>query len=232
MRNRREQMTKQERTRGWIFFALYILVLPLLVGLVRYVMESVWAFSLSDVSANFIYNVALTAAICILFSSYLSNAWNILRDFLPENLIALGIGFFAFLLLRLLVGLFPLPLVDTMPMAYAQEYLRAPRLTMLLFVFLMPVAEELLFRGLLFGSIKQYSRPIAYGVTILIFCLYSVWPLAVTAGDVRYIWNGLEYFPMALVLCWCYDKGGSIFSPIVLHWMIHAIMLLQGLSAL
>jgi len=232
LRNRKEQMTKQERTRGWIFFALYILVLPLLVGFVRFVMESVWAFSLSDVSANFIYHVALTAAICILFSSYLLNAWNILLDFLPENLIALGIGLLGFLLLRFLTSKLPLPLVDTMPTSYAQEYLYAPKLTMIVFIFLMPIAEELLFRGLLFGTVKQTSRPFAYGLTVLIFCLSSVWPLAVTAGDARYIWNALEYLPMALSLCWCYDKGGSIFSPIVLHWVIHAITLLHGLSML
>jgi len=232
MRNRREQMTKQERTRGWIFFALYILVLPILVGLVRFVMESVWAFSLSDVSANFIYHVALTAAICILFSSYLANAWNILQDFLPENLIALGIGFFGYLLLKFLVGVLPLPMVDTLPMDYAQEYLYAPQLTVMVFIFLMPIAEELLFRGLLFGTMKQSSRPLAYTVNILIFCLSAVWPLAITAGDVRYIWNALEYLPAALALCWCYDKGGSIFSPIVLRWMIHAIVLLQGLRML
>jgi len=232
MRNRREQMTKQERTRGWIFFALYLLVLPLLVGFVRFVMESVWAFSLSDVSANFIYHVALTAAICILFSSYLVNAWNILLDFLPENLIALGVGLAGFLLLRFLVGLLPIPLVDTTPMDYALEYLFAPRLTVIIFVFLMPIAQELLFRGLMFGTMKQTSRLFAYVVTILIFCLSSVWPLAATAGDARYIWNALEYIPMALALCWCYDKGGAIFSPIVLHWMIHAIVLLQGLRML
>lgn len=226
---RREQMTTDERRRGWVFFAAYTFILPWLVGLVRFAAESIWAFSLGDAAANLIYHLLVTILLGLVFWTYLETAWKILREFLPENLIALGIGLMIWISLRWLVGLLPLPLTDPTGGAYAMEFSLSPIVTVIVYVLLMPIAEEVLYRGLLFGTIKQRHRVLAYVITVVVFALSSVWPLAISAGDLRYFWNALEYVPMALALCWCYDKGGSIYTPIILHWVIHAVTLVAAL---
>ena len=92
----------------------------------------------------------------------------------------------------------------------------------------MPIVEEVLFRGLLFGGLRRYSRPLAWVLTVLVYMLYSVWTFAFSFGEARYLVLGLQYLPMALGLTWCYDRGGSIWSPIALHMVLNAVTLFQA----
>ena len=43
--------------------------------------------------------------------------------------------------------------------------------------------------------------------------------------DLRYLLLAVEYLPMGLALTWCYDNGGSSWSPIALHAVINAFTL-------
>lgn len=222
---RREQMTKDERHRGWVFFAVYVFIFPWLVGVIRYGIERIWAFTLGDAVANLIYHTIVTALMLLIFWTYLENAWHILRQGLAQNFLSLGAGLLLWAVLTFLVDLLPLPLADPMSAEYALEFARSPLITVIVYVFLMPIAEEILYRGLLFGTIKQRHRIAAYVITVLVFSIGSVWHIAISADDARYLLNALDYVPMALALCFCYDRGGSIYTPIVLHWFIHAFTL-------
>ena len=50
----------------------------------------------------------------------------------------------------------------------------APRSTVLIVVFLAPVVEEALFRGYVFGNLREYSRGAAYVVSCLFFASIDV----------------------------------------------------------
>ena len=63
-------------------------------------------------------------------------------------------------------------------------YSRAPRSTVLIVVFLAPVVEEALFRGYVFGNLREYSRGAAYLVSCLVFALIHVWPFFAESWDV------------------------------------------------
>ena len=98
---------------------------------------------------------------------------------------------------------------------------------MVLLVVLMPLVEEPLFRGLLFGATRRYSRVLGYVLSTLVFALYCVWQFVYSYGtvDFRYLLLFLQYVPMSLALTWCYDNGGSIWSPIALHMVLNALIL-------
>jgi len=90
-------------------------------------------------------------------------------------------------------------------------------------VVLVPPAEELLFRGALFGGFFQRSRIAAYVLSVVGFCLLHVF------GYVgHYSWDilllcALQYIPAGLCLAWAYRASGSIFSPMIMHSIINAI---------
>lgn len=77
-----------------------------------------------------------------------------------------------------------------------------------------PVAEELLFRGLVFGGLAQ-RMPVAVAATVsaLLFALSH--GLGVVA----------PIFVLGLGLAWLYRRTGTIWAPIMAHGVVNAISL-------
>ena len=89
-------------------------------------------------------------------------------------------------------------------------------------VFLVPVAEECLFRGLLFRGVYGQSRWAAYAISSLCFCLPHI-----SAYIGSYDWAVLalcfiQYLPAGLMLAWSYEKSNTIVTPILIHTIINA----------
>ena len=230
----RPQMTASERKRGWVFFALYLLVFPYL---------NAWAqrallgdAEIPAAEANVAYYALLFALALLVFWSFLRHGFSLLADWLPENCFAFVTGLAGAGVLHLLVSRLPCPVENPIPMQYLQEYQLSPAATTVLLVVLMPLIEETLFRGLLFGTLRRESRALAYAVTVLVYALSCVWRyMFQPAGvDLRYLLLAAEYLPMSLALCWCYDNGGSIWSAVGLHMVLNAaqlITIVRGVSS-
>lgn len=90
-------------------------------------------------------------------------------------------------------------------------------------VLLAPIVEETIFRGGIFGSIRPKSRLLAYAASIALFSLYHVWQFAFFYNDLRYLIFALQYIPISLTLCWCYDRSGSLWTSIALHMTFNLI---------
>jgi len=80
-------------------------------------------------------------------------------------------------------------------------------------VMMAPIAEELLFRGILFNTIKHAGYPLA-GM------FASAALFALVHGSVALM---LPLFVMGFALAWVYEKSGSIIAPIVMHATFNAI---------
>ena len=221
----RPQLTREEQTRGYVFFALFFLVFPVLKMGVEWAFDHLFGLYLSEAISAAVYYYVMAVLTMVVFWSFLKNAGRILLRFLPENLLALITGFVGGIILKFLFGLLPWPLEDPNPVSWAEQYAYSPAATVLIVVILIPVVEEVLFRGLLFGALRKRSRTAAWLASAVLFAVYSVWTFAVAYGDVRYLILALQYLPMSLALTWCYDRGGSIWSPILLHAIFHAIVL-------
>lgn len=91
-------------------------------------------------------------------------------------------------------------------------------------VVLAPVAEEFIFRGLLYPSIKQlgYPRTALVGVN-LVFALIHVDAAAF-----------VPLFVLALALTWLYEKTDNLLAPITAHALFNAanlVLLMLGLNS-
>lgn len=88
-------------------------------------------------------------------------------------------------------------------------------------VFLAPLVEEPIFRAGVFGSLREKSRFAAYAVSMLGFSLYHVVPYAVE--NPLYLIFSLQYLPISFLLCRCYEKTESIWTPVFLHMLVNGI---------
>ncbi|MEG2097384.1 MAG: CPBP family intramembrane glutamic endopeptidase [Pseudoflavonifractor sp.] len=219
----RPQMTDSERKRGWVFFGLYILVLPYFTALAQRMLLGDGESPVAE--ANIIYYGLLFAFALLVFWSFLHHGFILLLAGRPENFLAALRGLGGWAVLTLLVCLLPLPVENPVPMQYLQEYAISPAATVILVVLLIPLIEETLFRGLVFGSLRRYSRVLAYGVSAVVFALCGVWRYALGFGDLRFLLLAIQYLPAGLALAWCYDNGGSIWGAIGLRMTISAASL-------
>lgn len=223
----RPQMTDSERKRGWVFFALYLLVFPYLNGWLQRLWMSEGEVPIAE--TNLVYYALLFTLALLVFWTFLRHAFDLLADWLPENLFAFFTGLAGWAALSFLVGLIPLPVESLQSLQWQQEYFLSAGVTTMLVVVLIPLIEEILFRGLVFGSLRQYSRPLAYAVSIFIFAMASVWRYALDFRDARYLLTALDFLPAGLALAWCYDNGGSIWGTVALRMAINAITLFLAL---
>ena len=224
----RPQLTQAEMGRGWVFFALYVLLFPWVMGWVQRSFHG----ELPVAEANVVYYLLSATLVFLVFWTFLKHGFHLLLDWLPENLFAFGTGLAGWAVLSFLAWLIPLPVENPNLLSYPEQYALAPLATVVILVVLMPVVEEPLFRGLLFGTVRGYSRALAYVLSTLVYALYCVWQFVFGYGgvDPRYLLVMIQYVPMSLALTWCYDRGGSIWNPILLHMVLNGVHLMLALG--
>ena len=86
-------------------------------------------------------------------------------------------------------------------------------LAFIMLVVIAPIAEELLFRGYLFGKLRKYAPLwISILITSALFAL------------VHFAWNvGLDVFALSIVLCLLRVVSGSLWPSIMLHMLKNGV---------
>lgn len=98
--------------------------------------------------------------------------------------------------------------------------------------FLAPIAEEIMFRGGVFGSLYKTNRILAYAASMLLFAVYHVLNYAI--DDPSYWIYVLQYLPISFVLCRIYERTNSIWASMIFHgvWNYIMVCLLNQLGQL
>jgi membrane protease YdiL (CAAX protease family) len=183
--------------------------------------------SISATVQNMIYYYVLFAVTLIIFHKFIGRTSRNFADNLGVacrsilvGLIALyGLNELVYRLTRLAIDN-RTNLNDTTISAQIQD---APRVTLLIIVFLAPFVEEVLFRGLVFGNLKSKSRVVAYLVSCLLFALLHVWQFAVVQQDITYFLLMVQYLVPGAVLAWAYESSGTLWTSIGLHAVANAL---------
>ena len=213
---------RSELLWGWLYMAAVFLILP---SVLYWISDRLFP-GISDSEVNFLFYFVNFLAALLIFRKFLSRNWGTAKN----NLLHMG--------LYVLLGLF-LYWASSLVMAEVTYYLMPDfvnindmsiaamsqggfLLTAIGTVILVPVAEECLFRGLLFRGMYSQSRWAAYAISSLCFCLPHV-----SAYIGSYDWAVLalcfiQYLPAGLILAWSYEKSNTIFTPILIHTIINA----------
>ena len=90
-------------------------------------------------------------------------------------------------------------------------------------VVLVPITEELLFRGLIFRGIYNRSRFWAYAISAVAFSLPHVVGYIGMFDPLLLLLCFVQYLPAGLCLSWAYARADSIFAPVLMHMVINLI---------
>lgn len=214
---------------GLIYLFCYLFLTPLALSALMRAFD----WKISDVSFNLLVFVVNFIAVAVIFHHFLFQSLQIAgRRFWSflEAIILATVFYFAvtFVLTWVLDKLHFLP-GNLNNDSVAALLTKKASLTTLCVCILVPITEECLFRGLIFGTIHKRSRIWAYIISILIFALIHTLPyLLPVDGQSTYTLKQflaatVTYLPAGLALGWAYEKSGTIWASIVTHALINFI---------
>lgn len=213
-------------TAGFGYLLFQLLVLPVLLG---------WFNSLLDLGLDvsrlnlLLYTVNFAALVGI-FRKFLAESLRGAVKNISTVLVAAGVGFLAYRFSSTVVGIVTFHFVpdfqnvnDANIASMAQgDFTKWAFAT----VVLVPPAEELLFRGTLFGGLYNRSKILAWVLSVVSFALIH------TVGYVGYYpWDlllicTLQYLPAGICFAAAYRYCGNIFAPILIHAAVNALGIL------
>ena len=222
-------MSKTELLPGVIFIPVHIIVLEFLVPMVM----KAAAPQLNHYWSSFAYFAISCLFIIVAMHSYLIKSVNDLIDCRTNALTAIVLGYFGYYVLRYVMSLifWVIGWNDFPAFSGILSQIRLNSGYMpIVSIFLAPIAEEVLFRGVVFGGLRNKSRLMAYGVSFVVFAFYCVWSSFFSGFSWTLLIDFLYYLPASIALCWCYEKGGSIWASVLLHVLINILSITLAIS--
>lgn len=210
-------LTKGEMIFGLLWLMIHMFALPVLTSSVQlYVFPEI-----TDIQANALYyGVSLTVVLLFgmrmlrrEFDHLMDRFSRCVKAFLLAYFFWYNMSFIMSALLTLFDSATQLPNDAAIDMLAEQNY----NVTLVISVIAAPILEELLFRGVLFQSIRKKSRICAYIASLGLFGLYHVWQFALLYQDPVYLLYALQYIPITFALTWSYEYSGSLWTPIFFH---------------
>ena len=227
-------LSNLERFGGTIFFVLYLLLLPLAAGPALDLAGKLLGRRIPETMGSALYYYGLFAVTAVLFHRLLGKTTRRFLDSPGPALKTAGIGIVAYYGLSELAARLGRLFVDRSgnlnDSAISAQIGNAPHMTLLIVVFLAPFVEETLFRGLVFGGLKERSRLLAYAISCALFALVHVWQFAVESRDPAYLLVMVRYLAPGVVLAWAYEHTGTLWASFGVHAAANALSVLTMLD--
>lgn len=216
----RYTMTKNEKILGWAYLPVHIFLLPLIFNIYVYqggsgneVQVNAAYYGIGLIYVLLFMRRYLRAEFDTLLDNKLLSAVSVVTSYFIYTVLAYG----ALFLLSILLGDIENPNNEAV-----ENLVTGGRNAMFGVVVIMaPVLEEVLFRGVVFSSLRKKSRVLAYAVSAALFSLYHIWSYTVAYGDITMLLYGIQYIPPAVALAWCYERSGSIWPCIIFHMCVN-----------
>ncbi|MBQ3262369.1 MAG: CPBP family intramembrane metalloprotease [Oscillospiraceae bacterium] len=219
-------MLRRERICGFVWLPIHVILLPLFLVPVLYLMLG--ADKLTDAGANVIYYLISFLFVIIVFWNFLRESFDRFVGNLRGAVLAMVIAYALQLVLTLglqalmsVFGELETPNNDAINELANIEYKKIFAVAVLM----APITEEVLFRGVLFGSLARRHRWLGWVVSVAVFCLYHVWQFAVVEQDWTVLIAAAEYIPLTVAITYCYDRTQTIWTPIFFHIFTNSLAL-------
>ena len=90
-------------------------------------------------------------------------------------------------------------------------------------VFFVPVAEETLYRGLLFQTMQRRNRLMAYIMSVALFSSIHVMGYVGVYDPLTLTLCFVQYLPVGVILALAYEQTDTVITPILIHTFINLI---------
>lgn len=217
-------MTPTERVLGWIWLPVNTFLLPILAAVYVYANPD----QLSDGALNLVTFAVSAVALLLMLHRFWRESFHRMLDQPGRCLGAMLLGGLVNYALSLAVSPVLLLVLDgavdnpnnAALLEIAQQDLGMIKAAS---VFLAPLVEETLFRGVVFGSLRPRRRLLAYALSTGLFSLLHVWQYILVSADASLLVYALQYIPSGVALAYCYERSGSIWPPIFLHMLLNTV---------
>lgn len=218
------RMSWPQTVFGLIYLPIHVVLLPLLLPVILANM------GMTDLGQmNLIYYTVSLIVVAGVFMGYLRADFDPLVERLGHCMItflmALGLDYVLSIGVNSIVLAITQGVDNPNDSAVAEVALVSSGTMKAIAVFMAPIVEEVLFRGVIFGGLHKTNRVLAYAMSMLIFATYHVWQYVMVSGDLSMFIYVLQYLPVSFCLAWAYERSGSIWVPIGFHMMINAMSL-------
>ena len=218
-------MKKREKIAGWIYLPIHAVLMSLIILPAIAVLLQQSGREVTAITLNVIYYVTGFAFVLLFMFSYLresfTSAWR--RGPFPTVLIGFAIFYACNIIVNLILSGMGQDLVNPNQEAVNDAVVMSATTMFAVAVIMAPIVEEVLFRGVVFGTIRMKSRVFAYIISALLFAVYHLWASVIAYSDWTILIYLVQYIPAGLVLAWVYERCGSIWASILLHMAVNAM---------
>ena len=164
-------------------------------------------------------------AVLIIFRSYLRQMLRQLPEIIWNVLLVTAAAFMVYWICRILLAqiIYGISPDFTSSNDVTIQGLVAENFPLMFFgtVILVPVAEEILFRGLLFRGIYDHSPALAWIGSVALFSAIHVTGYIGSASATTLFLCFVQYIPAGICLAGAYRLSGSLLSPILIHALVN-----------
>ena len=223
-----DNMTAMEKKLGWFYWAFQLLVLPVALTL----LNEHFGEPLTETELNFLFFYLNALLLAAMLHKYIlvSCSYGITHPFRTLRVAVVWFGIYW--LLSMAVSHVALELdpefTNANDASIADMAAEGYTLTAIGTVFLAPIAEEIMYRGVIFGSIYHRSKLLAYIVSVVLFAAVHLVGYITVYEPAQLLLGFLQYLPAGLCLGFAYARSGSILAPVLMHIAINQI----GISAM
>ncbi len=208
-----------EISLGALYGSLQFFVMPSLAVLANtYIHLPQWGLQFALFSLNFLCSL-------IIYHRFLRDSWDEALEQPGKVLLSAVWGLLLYYGTSVLVNYLVFALCPdflNLNNAGIAELTRGnPVLMFVAIVFFAPVAEELLFRGLLFRNMLRFGKVTGWLCSVLAFALVHVLGYIGEYDLLRLMLATLQYIPAGIALCYAYHRSGSFLAPVVMHIFIN-----------
>ena len=216
-------MSRSEKLLGWLYMAFSLLALPAVLNWIN----AQLAKPVPESTLNFVFYLTNFLFIISIFHRFLRAsliaAWRDIWNFIQAVILGYVAYWAATRAMDFVMG-YLMPGFSNINDAAISELARTNYTLMLIgVVFLVPLSEEMLYRGLIFRNLWQDSKVAAYLVSMAAFAAIHVLGYIGSEDIARLVLCFIQFLPAGLCLAWTYTKADNIFAPVVVHAIVNAV---------
>lgn len=220
------KLTSNECVIGAIYYVLQLLIIPALLMVGNMLLPK----PLSEAGINFAFFAINFIAVILIFRKFLRAQLHIAMAQPWRTLRFAGIG--------LIIYFLGTSLVTTAATGIRPEFANINDQSIMLMVkdhfglmvtgtvILVPLAEEVFYRGLIFRQLFDRSAVLAYGISMAVFSIIHIAGYVGMTDALTLVLCFFQYLPAGFALAWCYHRTGSIFTSVLLHMTVNQIGML------
>lgn len=210
---------------GVCYWPVYLFLLPNLLSWILKLSGAAISAAQGNLLLNLVYFLTNFLFIIVIFHRYLYESFAPLRKNAGKFVRTIAIGFAAYYSMSLALN-FLFQVFELIPENKNNEavvsLIQTQRLLMgICTVVLVPITEECLCRGVIFGPIYQRRPWLAYVLSSVVFSFLHVQGYIGVQSLPVLLLSFVQYLPAGVALGWVYQRTGSIWSSIGLHAVIN-----------